>query len=279
MAKAVPRIIPDALVTSLRDPPRGLTIVIPNWNHEYVLPRAILSALNAVRLLSELQIPAEVLVIDDQSRDGSLTLLRQLEALYYNAGLRVLALPRNSDVVYVRNLALLKATYRHILFMDADNELLSSNINTFYRAIVETQAAMVYGNLLYRDQTGKVSMIINNESFQDRIISRNYIDTFALYDRVQIFDSGGYTEDFQMPAHEDWELVLHLAAAGRKLVFVPVVFGIYHELEQSRVRAAGEDDVKKMTEHLQRVFDQLRIRDVQPLKTRQLRYHPDTGYI
>jgi len=267
------------VTTTLRQPPPGVTIAIPNWNHEYVLPRAIRSALDAVRHLAEYQIPAEVLVIDDCSRDGSLPLLRQLEALHHEEGLRVLALPRNNDVIFVRNTALSKATYRYILFMDADNELIGANVHTFYRAMSETGAAMVYGNLLYRDRMGDTTMIINNESFQDRIIDRNYIDTFALYDRVQISDAGGFADDPKMPSHEDWELVMHLAAAGRKMVFVPVVLGIYHELDRSRVRDAGEEDVQKMTGHLKRVFDQLGIREHQPINTRQLRYHPEVGYI
>jgi glycosyltransferase involved in cell wall biosynthesis len=279
LTRAIPRILPDALVTTIKEAPHGVSIVIPNWNHEYVLPRAIRSALDAVRLLSESQVEAEVLVIDDRSRDGSVPLLRQLEALYYDKRLRVLTLPRNNDVVFVRNLALLKAQYRYVVFMDADNELISGNIHTFYRAMRDTGAAMVYGNLLYRERMGSISMIINNESFQDRIIERNYIDTFALYDRVQIFDVGGYAEDFRMPAHEDWELVMHLAAAGRKMVFVPVVFGIYNELDKSRVGDTDSNDVKEMTHYLQRVFDQLGIRDGQPMKTRQLRYHPEVGYI
>ena len=59
----------------------GVTIAIPNWNHEVLLPRSVLSALRTVAILREQGVPAEVLVIDDFSRDGSLTLLRQLEAL------------------------------------------------------------------------------------------------------------------------------------------------------------------------------------------------------
>ena len=68
----------------------GVTIAIPNWNHEILLPRSIASALRAVDLLRNEGVPAEVLVIDDASRDGSQTLLRQLEALYSKAGLRCL---------------------------------------------------------------------------------------------------------------------------------------------------------------------------------------------
>src|SRR5690349_16922567 len=86
--------------------PSGVTIAIPNWNHEYVLPRAVASGLQAVQVLRGHDVPAEVLVIDDQSRDGSLTLLRQLEALLYDRGLRVLAFRHNGGLSMARNRAL-----------------------------------------------------------------------------------------------------------------------------------------------------------------------------
>lgn len=279
LSKVLSRVLPAALPLSARLAPRGVTIAIPNWNHEYVLPRSISSALKAVAALRAKQIPADVLVIDDQSRDGSLTLLRQLEALYYEDGLRALALPRNNDVVVVRNTALLKATYRYIVFMDADNELIPDNLPIFLQAMEDTKAALVYGNLMYRDQSNQPTKLINNESFQSRILRCNYIDTFALYDRNQIFDTGGFNEDFKLPSHEDWELMLHLAAAGRKLVFVPVMFGMYYELDKSRVRDANDSDLDRMAPHLERIFDQLGIKGDHSYRTCHQRYHPDIGYI
>ena len=59
-------------------------------------------------------------MVDDQSRDGSLALLRQLEALHFDEGLRVLALPENGGVCRARNQALRRASYRHVLVMDRD---------------------------------------------------------------------------------------------------------------------------------------------------------------
>ena len=77
---------------------QGVTIAIPNWNHEVFLPRSVGSALAAVKELRRHGLGGEVLVVDDQSRDGSLMLLRQLEALHFAEGLRVLALPENGGV-------------------------------------------------------------------------------------------------------------------------------------------------------------------------------------
>ena len=49
----LPRLLPDRLPLNLRLAPAGVTIVIPNWNHEYVLARSIRSALKAVKNLHD----------------------------------------------------------------------------------------------------------------------------------------------------------------------------------------------------------------------------------
>ena len=69
----------------------GVTIAIPNWNHEILLPRSIASALRAVDLLRNEGVPAEVLVIDDASRDGSQTLLRSSRRCIPKTGFDVCA--------------------------------------------------------------------------------------------------------------------------------------------------------------------------------------------
>ena len=197
----------------------GITIVIPNWNHEFVLPRSIKSALAAVKDLRHRNIPSDVLVIDDGSRDGSLTLLRQLEALYFEQGLQVSAFSENSGIVAARNRALVLSHNDFLVFMDADNELIPENLHLFYRAIIDTGAAVVYGNLLCKEPRSGHCDLISDESFQMRMFEQNYIDTFALYDRLQILDLGGYQKINAMEGHEDWELFLDLAVSGRSIVF------------------------------------------------------------
>ena len=276
----LPRLLPDRLPLNLRLASAGVTIVIPNWNHEYVLARSIRSALKAVKNLHDQGVAAEILVIDDASQDGSLTLLRQLEAIYFEDSLRVLALPQNVGVVGVRNIALSQSHYRTILFMDADNELIPENTYLFYRAMINTEAAVVYGNLIHHGPSSQYLDLFSNESFQPHMLKQNYIDTFALYDKVQIFDLGGFEENLILHGHEDWGLFLHLAACGRKLVFVPALFGIYYDLPESRVKAVKSDQHQKdRQQYLERVFDQLGVRQHMPLNTQHLRYHPDVGYI
>jgi glycosyltransferase involved in cell wall biosynthesis len=255
--------------------PLGVTIAIPNWNHELLLPRSVGSGLKAVALLGEQGIPGEVLVVDDCSRDGSRALLRLLEPLYFGQGLRVVARAANAGLAAARNLALAEARFRYIAFMDADNELIPENLGCFLRALTETGAAAVYGNLLIRQIDCEFSHgVINNESFQPRLFQSNYIDAFALLDRQQVLDAGGY--DTQCPAHEDWELWLHLACEGRRLVFVPQVFGYYYSLPGSMITGFPGNPAQKK---VQRIFNQLGARANLPANTTMLRYHPELGYL
>jgi len=266
----------DAATTGASAP--GLTVAIPNWNHELLLARSVGSALRAVRLLRGRGVPGEVLVVDDASRDGSLVLLRQMEALYYGDGLRVLALEKNGGLAGARNAALREASHRFVVFMDADNELLPENLIHFYRSIRDTGAAGVYGNLLSRRRDSGHVAVLSNESFQDRMLEHNYVDAFGVFDRLQLLDCGGYSDNPAVRSREDWELYLHLAACGRKVVFVPLVFGFYHDLPGSMIKETARTEAEQNA-HVTRVFDQLGLRRRLPLNTRHLRYHPDVGYI
>ena len=253
----------------------GVTIAIPNWNHELLLPRSVSSGLAAVRVLRDEGVPAEVLVVDDSSRDGSLTLLRQLEAHYYEDGLRVLARSSNAGLGPGRNLALQEARHRYVVFMDADNELVPATTPLFRQALIDTGAAAAYGNLLVRVVALPGACgVVSNESFQNRIFQGNYVDAFAMVDRLQLLDGGGYSS--YVPALEDYEQWLHLATNGRGVVFVPLVFGYYYVMPNSMIVEANH---LALTPRMRRVFDQLGCRKHLTLPTNHLRYHPAIGYL
>ena len=147
----------------------GVTIAIPNWNHEILLPRSIASALRAVDLLRNEGVPAEVLVIDDGSRDGPRR-CSQLEALYSKDGLRRLCFGVNAGLAASRNQTLNHARYRYLAFLDADNELIPENLPLFLETLQQTQAAVAYGNLLIRTPTSNYAHFMHsNESIQKRI--------------------------------------------------------------------------------------------------------------
>jgi glycosyltransferase involved in cell wall biosynthesis len=254
----------------------GLTISIPNWNHELLLPRAIQSGLRVVEQLRAAGDDGEVLVIDDHSRDGSVSLLRQLEARYYDAGLRVRALASNGGLAAARNQALAHANFRHIAFVDADNELISENIPVFLRALRETSAAAAYGNIFIRSVTSTTAYTgYNTTTFQDSMFENNYLDAMALFDRGQLVDELGYKDQ----RWEDYEMWLHLATNGRQILFVPLVLGYYYIVPTSMSLDPLENqNLKNLHARMKRVYDQMKARSHLPLTARNVRYHPDLGY-
>lgn len=263
--------------TPVRSRSLGVTIAIPNWNHELLLPRSLETALTALKDLRRQGVEAEILVIDDASRDGSLTLLRQLETLFFEEGLRVLARTQNARLGAARNLALHHARYRYVMFLDADDELVAENLHTFYRAICDTGAALVYGNLIVWQPDG-VQSVVSHESFRPKIFTSNHIGATILCDREQVLDCGGYQTEPLVHGLEDWELNLHLATQGRLLVFVPAVLSIYHKLPNSLLAEANQRD-DAINGRIYRIFNQLRARAHVPHNTLHLHYHPDIGYL
>jgi glycosyltransferase involved in cell wall biosynthesis len=254
----------------------GVTIAIPNWNHEVLLPRSIASAMRALDVLRDRGIPAEVLVIDDASRDGSPTLLRQLEALYHKDGFRCLSFGANGGLAASRNQALVHARYRYLAFVDADNELIPENLPLFVETLDQTGAAAVYGNLLVRTPTAEYAHgVQSNESIQHKLFRANYIDAFSVFDRVQLHDVGGYETSGHIL--EDFEMWLHLATNGRRIVFVPAVLGYYYALPTSMVLDRRNQD--SAGARILRVFDQVRARQFLQMNTWHMSYFPGIGYL
>jgi glycosyltransferase involved in cell wall biosynthesis len=262
----------------------GLTILIPNWNHQPYLPRSIRSALQGLKRLEEGGFSGEIIIIDDASRDGSQKLLRSIQMLYAETRLRTIFLPQNLGLPVVRNLGLRMSKYRYVCLMDADNELIGDNLPLFLQSIIETGAALVYGNLL-ETQGEQVTQLLSSRVANLRLTERNFIDAFALVDASELLRLGGFVSDPRLYAHEDWELVLHLISEGRKLVFVPAAMGYYYRNPRSMVEETLENGGEKGHSYavetaslLRRIFAQTGTREWDPMQVGQI-YHPAVGYI
>ena len=76
---------------------------------------------------------------------------------------------------------------------------------------------------------------------------------------------------------EDYEIWLHLASNGRRIVFVPAVLGYYYILPGSMVTDRQKLDIAES--RVLRIFNQVKAREFLQMNTCHLRYHPELGYI
>ncbi|MEC5387664.1 glycosyltransferase family 2 protein [Uliginosibacterium sp. H3] len=94
-----------------------LSIIIPCFNHEASLLRAIDSA-------EKVRGVCEVIIVDDCSTDNSLELIQSIAAERKN--IRYFCNPKNSGPGYSRNRGVHEAGGQYLAFLDADDELINA---------------------------------------------------------------------------------------------------------------------------------------------------------
>lgn len=92
-----------------------VSVVVPCFRCSDTIADAVASV--AAQILR----PAEVLLVDDGSGDGTLECLRQLARHYPEGWIKVLSMPRNGGPSGARNLGWEHATQTWIAFLDADD--------------------------------------------------------------------------------------------------------------------------------------------------------------
>ena len=259
------------------DPPEkredGLTVLVRGRNHRAFLPRALRSALDALGCLEGEGFFGEILVIDDYSLDGSQKLLRSVQALYDEPRLRVLCLGERLGPAGLRGLGLRESAFRYVCVMDADDEIVPENLPLFLRSINETGAAMVYGNLIDKED-GEVKGVRSNMPAVPGLAKARNVDSFSILDTQKTSNLEATAEaDHRDP--EGWETALRLLAGEESVVFVPVVLGYRHGRSMSasgKLRDTGAD----LTTPRRR--DRSAARNRNDGKTGRT-YHPDVGFL
>lgn len=250
----------------------GVTIGIANWNHRLFLPRSVASARRALHSLAAQGVAGELIIVDDASRDGSVEWLAQATAVLTDISLRVVFGERQQGPAAARNRILHLARYRHVCWLDADNALQSDNLFLFVRALRDTKAAVVYGNLIVREG-GRITGLRSNVAYRSSIFQNNEVDLCSLCDADQLRQCGGFHTEASINGNEDWELFLHLASDGRQIVFVPAVFGTYYVRPQSLSYG-----LKPSNTGVRRMYDHQRHRSLEGRILGRV-YHPDIGWL
>lgn len=91
-----------------------VTVVIPCYRCLSTVSRAVES------VMAQTMPPAEIILIDDCSRDGTFDLLHQLQARHPDL-IKVIALDQNFGVSYARNMGWKFAKQSYIAFLDSDD--------------------------------------------------------------------------------------------------------------------------------------------------------------
>jgi len=202
--------------------PLSVSVVVPVLDGRRYLERS-LPALLALRDPR----PAEVIVVDDGSSDGSERLARELGARTLGSGGRALGPAR------ARNVGIEAARGEVVLFVDADVVVHTDVLTRVVAALEDPAIAAVFGS--YDDeppQRGFASQYMNLRHHHIHQQQADDAPTFwaglGAVRRSALLEVGGFdAHAFRRPSVEDIELALRLRAAGGRIRRVPAIQGTH----------------------------------------------------
>ncbi len=175
------------MTESKREPP-VLSVVIPAYNEEKRLPRTLTETL---AYLNAQPYTAEVLVVDDGSRDGTVALVERFER--ESSLVRLVRNPTNRGKGYSVRKGVLHSRGDYVLFYDADLATSLDAINPLLDELTHGRADIVIGSrkLESSDVTGSMSR---------RILSRGFSWSTRFLTSLEIEDTQCGFKGFRGPA-------------------------------------------------------------------------------
>ncbi len=211
-----------------------LSIIIPAYNEE----NTIIELLQKVKEVNIKGVEFEIIVIDDYSKDNTLSLLLQNQNLYTH----LIKLEKNSGKGAAVKMGLLKASGEYILFQDADLEYDPNDYVKMVEPVQKFKADVVIGSRLAASQLTRVYYfwhklgnkfltlifnIINNTTFTD------IYSCYLLFKADLIEPQKLVTEGWEQQA----EILSKIVAKGKSFYEVPInYYGRTYE-EGKKIRA------------------------------------------
>lgn len=214
----------------MRDEPMKITVVIPAYNAEQTIGRAIDSVLAQTR-------PAdEVIVIDDGSVDGTAEVVRAY-------GDKVIFIQQeNAGVSVARNAGIEAATSDWIAFLDADDEWLPEKLKCQTEHLSRNpELTWTYSNFYKKHpghkslrpahMSGKTDVLLQGrEYFEDYLqsyVNHAFAWTCAILIRRDVFETVGMFEP-GMKRAQDNDLWYRIAYQYPKVGYLAEPLAVYH---------------------------------------------------
>ena len=199
--------------------PLPISVVIPAYNREQMLRRALSS------VLAQRRPPAEVIVVDDASTDATARVAEEM-------GARVVRHPSNRGEGGARNTGLASASQPWVALLDSDDEWLPHHLDTLWQSrdghVLVATSALRCAEDPARDRfhgaAGGRPLVLRSPA--DIVYPENPVPVSAgMYKRELALAIGGYDE--RLPHCADFDFLLRCLERGTGLVR-PEVGAIYH---------------------------------------------------
>lgn len=185
-----------------------LSVIIPCYNREHTIERAINSILNQ-SYFSGNNLKFEIIVIDDCSTDHSFEVVKNM----HNLNVRIEKLPKNMGGNYARNYGVRISEGKYIAFQDSDDEWLPEKLEKQFQVLSNYEQIDVVFSSVISDDEGEQTIVPEGISegkvIVNDFLSSNKMSTQVLLGRRECFVEQPFDET--LTRFQDWELALRLS--------------------------------------------------------------------
>lgn len=179
-----------------------VSIIIPTYNRASTLKRCIES------LLDQTYSDFEIIIVDDNSRDNSEAIIKNIS----DPRIKYLRHEKNLGANAARNTGIKHAVGELIAFQDSDDEWFNNKLEIQMKELNESGADIVASSFI-RYMEGKRKVLpkenINDEELSKRLLYKNYISTQTILGKANCFKDNEF--DNKLPRFQDWELMIRLS--------------------------------------------------------------------
>lgn len=219
-----------------------VSIVIPSYQQEQYLEQAIDSAIKQT-------IPAEVIVVDDGGKDGSLLIAQE----YAKHGLIKLVIQVNKGLASARNAGIMNASGDYILPLDADDYLKNNCVEKIIEVATKTDADVIGPSIHCFGLGEETTILMESPTISDfKIRDRKCFNRLAYCSAIKrsvLLECGGYSPKM-VHGYEDYHLWHDLLVRGKKIVTIPEPLVFYRTKQDSMWR----DALKHHDELIEQIF-------------------------
>lgn len=219
-----------------------LSVIIPAYNYAQLLPRALES------VLTQADEQVELVVVDDGSTDETPDVLNEALTLHGDR-LRVVH-QANAGAAAARNHGLRISRARHVLFLDADDELLPGALSAVLNILAEQPTLdLLLGGSVKREMDGRERRVLPATVPHD---PRQRLMDYLLLKRIAIghgsmVASRALLEARLYPEHlrcnEDVPVFAYLLSRGRVACLAQVLVRIYKHPDSLRHQLAADQEM------------------------------------
>ena len=252
-----------------------LSILIPSYNMEHLLPRCLDSL-----LASGAEESFEAIVVNDGSTDGTLDVALSYRDAHPGC-VRVIDKP-NGNYGSTINAALPHALGKYVKILDADDEFLPGPLASFIEALesIDADIAVTHFTLIHNDGTLELAKynLYGREPYMygrtyplDEVLGGGYIRFFLMHSlayRTQLLRDNGYRQT-EGCFYTDVEWSIYPLFYARDIVFFDINLYQYHldregQTMDPRVRSRHLDQLERVTDGILGFYERYPRKELDP---------------